>query len=346
MNNLSISERLELIKVRGRLAQEIREQFGNADLEDLIRHYNRAVKEKRNIKPTTGVAEIMDPLDLKDFSGDLTTVDISGLGDPDISEEVDRSINRENLLASANLYAAYHYDRLGVFEVVNHIYRDFFDGKLRITSEPGALALYRYEKRKKERFRRDKRELVYKRVFNYGNAKQKPDTPINTDFHKLLVSFVTSVAKFYRDQRISEVIRKGAAGLESSFGSLERVRQAGIDLRNSVNRYAYGVTLLFTMEMASYLTECLEILRLPEIHLAYNVKTEWALIEKIGEQKLKKVEKASVRGTVAQEGKEILSWLGGDMVLEEEAIPFEITLNSVGQAAERWLVAHKSLVKP
>lgn len=111
------------------------------------------------------------------------------------------------------------------------LYNDFFYGNLRITSETGALAFYRYEKRKKERYSREKRLLIYKRNFYYGPAKAPPNMPVNKDFHRLFLNFVKSVTKFYRDQRISEVIRIGASELESSFGSIEAVRKSGIDLK-------------------------------------------------------------------------------------------------------------------
>ncbi|MHC4543059.1 MAG: hypothetical protein ACYTDW_01930 [Planctomycetota bacterium] len=343
MAKLSISDTITLIKSRSKLAKDIREEFDNADLTDLVKHYNRAVREVDDIPSSTEEPEISDPIELKTWDGNLEEIDMKGIAAPDVTADVDRKISPENLMSTANLYACYQFDQLGVFQVVQSIFGDFFHGNLRISTEPGALALYRYEKRKKERYPKSRRYQVYKRCFNYGPAKPPAKTAINRDFHKLLVNFVTAVTRFYRDQRISEVIRKGATGLQASFGSLEMVKKAGIDLRNTINRYSAGITMLFTMELSSYLNECLEVLRLPEIQSAYNVKNEWQLIEKIGEGKLKKPEKASVRGSLAQEGKRMLEWLAGDDVLEEDNIPFEITLNMVGQWAERWAISYKSL---
>jgi hypothetical protein len=345
MEKLSITDKLELIKARSKLSKEIFKKSVNADMTDLIKHYNQAVREIE-VPSSTEKPQISDPIDLKRWDGDPAGIDMKGIAAPDISADVDRKVNPENLISAANLYACYQLDQLGVFEVVQSIFNDFFYGNLRVTTEPGALALYRYEKRKKERYPRKRRYLVYKRCFNYGPAKPVPNTPLNRDFHKLLLNFIMAVTHFYRDQRISEVIRKGATGLQSSFGSLETVKKGGIDLRNSINRYSAGITMLFTMELSSYLNECMEVLRLPEIRSAYNVKNEWQLIEKIGEQKLKKTEKASVRGSLAQEGKRILEWLAGDDVLEEDNIPFEITLNMVGQWAERWAISYKSIGRP
>jgi hypothetical protein len=343
MGNMSISDKIELIKTKSKVAKDIRDKYGNADLSDLIRNYNRAVSEFDLPPSTTGSAILKDPLDLKDFDGDLGTIDIKGISAPDVSEDVDRTINPENLISAANLYACYQFEKLGVFKVVESIFADFFHGKLRISSETGALSLYRYEKRKKERYSKEKRNHVYKRNFNYGTTKSPDNAHVNKDFNKLLLNFVKSVSVFYRDQRISEVIRKGASGLESSFGSIEMVRKSGIELRNAINRYATGITLLFTIELSTYLDECLQLLRLPEIHKAYNVKSEWQLIEKISEQRFKGNEKASVRGSLAQEGKRMLEWLAGDDVLAEDSIVFEIVLNQIGQSAERWIMSYKSL---
>ncbi|MDJ0850441.1 MAG: hypothetical protein QNK04_18880 [Myxococcota bacterium] len=340
MNGLSLSDKIELIRARAKLARDIRNQHRGAELSDLINAYNQAEQEFGR-KPS-----VRDPslTDTRLLGGqDDVFVEPTELGSPDVDFDVDRSINPENLISAANLYACYQYDQLGTFEVTQRIFEDFFHGKLRITTEPGAIALYRYEKRKKDRFPRPGRLQMYKRNFNYGPAAPPRDVPLNRDFHSMLTSFVNAVTSFYRDQRISQVIQKGARGLESSFGSLERVRRAGIDLRNSVHRYSSGITLLFTLELSHYLDECLSILRLEEVHRAYNVSSEWALIEKVGEQRLNKREKASVRGSLAQEGKNMLEWLAGDNVLEEDAIPFEITLNQVGQWAERWAISQRTL---
>lgn len=341
MAKLNVTDTLESIRSRSKLAKDLQSRYPNAELSDLVKHYNAGVKQMYGPSSTES-PKITDPINVTWDDG-FANIDVTEIAAPDVTADVDRKITPENVFSVSNLYACYQFDQLGVFGVVESVFRDFFYGKLRISSEPGALALYRYEKRKKERYPKSKRYQIYKRCFNYGPAKLAADSLVNRDFHKLLLNFVTAVTRFYRDQRISEVIRKGAAGVQPSFGSLETVKKAGIDLRNSINRYSAGVTLLFTMELSSYLTECLDVLRLPEIQSSYNVKNEWQLIEKIGEQRLRKVEKASVRGSLAQEGKRMLEWLAGDDVLEEDNIPFEITLNLVGQWAERWSISHKSL---
>ena len=41
----------------------------------------------------------------------------------------------------------------------------------------------------------------------------------------------------------------------------------------------------------------------------------------------------------------MLEWLAGDDVLEEDLMVFEITLNRVGQSAERWLVSYRALAR-
>ena len=342
---ISLSKKIELIKSRSQLAKEIRDSGPSADLSALVKEYERSVRELKNT-PTTSKPQPVDPWQVKELPDAGLDMDFSQLAAPHVDEDVDRSISPENLVSAANLYACYQFDQLGVFDVVAKIFRDFFEGRLRITTDKAALALYRYEKRNKDRYHSRHRRLIYNRNFGYGTVKLPSRTPANEDFHKSLITFVRAVSRFYRDQRISEVIKQGPKALRSSFGSVEQVRKAGIDLRNGVNRYSSGITLLFTIELSRYLDEVLMILREQEVQAAYNVSSEWALIEKIGEEQLGKREKASVRGSLGQEGRAMLEWLAGDEILEDDNLPFEITLNTVGQAAERWLISYKALGRP
>lgn len=340
----TLQDRQNILRAKTDLARRIKTEHINADLSDMIRNYEEAVRNI--IPPNVEAQDFTDPIQLKDFHGDLAGVNLNNVEAPETTFEVERHISPQNLISAANLYSCYQYDNLGIFEVVRSIFNDFFHGDLRITNEPGAISLYRYEKRKKDRFSKKKRIEIYKRVFNYGPGVLPKAIKPNKDFHKLLLNFVQSVTSFYRDQKISEVIRRDAATSQNSFGSLETVKKAGIDLRNSVNHYSSGITPIFTMELASYLHECLDILRQPEIHQAYNVENEWQLIEKIGEKKFNRNEQATIRGTLAQEGRRMLEWLAGDDVLLDDNVTFEITLSTVGKWAERWAISYKSLGRP
>jgi len=188
MPPLSTQSRLDLINARRDLAQRLKTQFSNVSLTELIRHYNDAVRQV--IVPAGEEPRIADPIDLK-TERDISDITVNDLPTPDVSEEVDRSITPETLLSAGNLYACYQYDQLGVWEVCQHIYGDFFNGRLRITSDSGAIALYRYEKRKKERFSKMERWITYKRNFNYGPGVAKPGVMVNKDFHRLLANFAS-----------------------------------------------------------------------------------------------------------------------------------------------------------
>ena len=63
-------------------------------------------------------------------------------------------------------------------------------------------------------------------------ARRRPARARNTEFHRLFTHFVNQVALFWRDKRISDVIRERA--YDPSFGSIAIVRRAGLDLRNNL----------------------------------------------------------------------------------------------------------------
>ena len=114
----------------------------------------------------------------------------------------------------------------------------FRAGTLRISNGPGALGLYRFDKHNLLRYQRLERLRAYKRVFGYTRADPGPSARPNAEFHPLLVHFIGETAKFWRDRRISEVIRERAT--DPTFGSIAIVRRAGLDLRNNLKNSSYG----------------------------------------------------------------------------------------------------------
>ena len=74
---------------------------------------------------------------------------------------------------------------------------------------------------------------AYRRVFGYTKPAGSTARP-NVQFHGLFRNFIEQTAKYWRDKRISEVIRERAT--DPSFGSIATVRRAALDLRNNLKR--------------------------------------------------------------------------------------------------------------
>ena len=130
-----------------------------------------------------------------------------------------------------------------------------------ISSGPGALGLYRFDKRSVLRYAQIERLRASRRVFGYTNADPGPNARPNPEFHPLFVHFIGETAKFWRDNRISEVIRDNA--VDPTFGSIAIVRRAGLDLRNNVKNSSYGFVNVLRIETLQALRDAFAILQAP-----------------------------------------------------------------------------------
>ena len=65
--------------------------------------------------------------------------------------------------------------------------------------------------------------MAYRRAFGYGSAPVVTGSRTNTDFHNLFTHFINQVVLYWRDKRISDVIRERA--YDPSFGSVAIVRR-------------------------------------------------------------------------------------------------------------------------
>ncbi|MCY7391941.1 MAG: hypothetical protein LH647_10775, partial [Leptolyngbyaceae cyanobacterium CAN_BIN12] len=169
----------------------------------------------------------------KDAPIDGGLADLIGLGkdapadlsDTEISRGVvdyDDTVTSDRILSTADLYYICVHERLGVFRVINKLQELFKAGTLRISDGEGAYGLYRFDKHNILRYHQRDRMRAYSRVFGYTKTNPGPGARPNPQFHGLFTHFIGDVAKYWRDKRISEVIREKAN--DPSFGSVAIVR--------------------------------------------------------------------------------------------------------------------------
>ena len=159
---------------------------------------------------------------------------IAGAFQPAGIKEYDDEVAPERILAVGDLYYIYQHERLGLFRAVLALQQLFIAGAIRLSTGPGAYALHQFDRRQVLRYTERERKQAYRRVFGYTSTPPAPGAQPNAAFHSLFVQFVTSVAEFFRDKRVSEVIRPRAT--DPSFGSIAVVRRAGLDLRNNLEQ--------------------------------------------------------------------------------------------------------------
>ncbi|WP_068818584.1 hypothetical protein [Phormidesmis priestleyi] len=260
------------------------------------------------------------------------------LGDTQVSSGVvdyDDTVTSDRILATADLYYLYIHERLGVFRVINKLQELFRAGTLRISSGEGAYGLYRFDKHNILRYHQRDRMQAYRRVFGYTTVNPGAGARPNPQFHGLFSHFIGEVAKYWRDKRISDVIRERAN--DPTFGSMAIVRRAGLDLRNNMKNASYGYINVLRVETSQALAEAFKVLESQDLKAQFGADNAWEMIELVLWQYFHEPVHASTLNRMAVSGREIIRWLAEPFVLQKNRTDFETLLYRIAEYSEEWL---------
>lgn len=261
---------------------------------------------------------------------------------PHITPDFDEAVIPSQLHASAELYYIYQHERMKIFQVVDVLRRLFQQGRMRIQRGPGARGLYLLEKWKPLRYALRDRMIAYRRVFNYGTAPAPAGAIINRNFHNQLVAFMVSVAQYFRDLLIGEVIRGGQVIEQRPFGSVATVQRLGIDMRFALDRSSYGNILALTNETGHYLKTMLQLLDAPDIKKAFDANTKWDVVEIVSNRYLGGMGELSQRAKMAESGRRVLLWVAdNDFKTAIDPILFQSDARPFGPHSEAWIAAYR-----
>jgi hypothetical protein len=255
--------------------------------------------------------------------------------------DYDDTVTSDRILATGDLYYQYLHERLGVFQVMFKLQELFRAGSLRISGGPGAFGLYRFDKHSILRYRARERMEAYCRVLGYGPSGAGPNARANPEFHPLFSHFIGETAKFWRDKRISEVIRERAT--DPTFGSMAIVRRAALDLRNNVKNSSYGYVNVLRIETSQALAEAFQVLGSSDIKSQFGADTPWDVIELVMWQYFHRAVAASAMNRMAVSGRAILQWLAEPFVLTTDRRIFEAKLYPIAEAAEEWISSEEGM---
>jgi hypothetical protein len=311
------------------------ELIANPEMAEIL---NRQIDEKINEMYATDA--------LKDAPNDGGLADLIGLGknstedlgDTEMSRGVidyDDTVTSDRILAAADLYYLYIHERLGVFRVMSKLQELFRAGTLRISSGEGAYGLYRYDKHNILRYHQRDRMQAYRRVFGYTKANPGAGARPNPAFHGLLTHFIGEVAKYWRDKRISEVVRNKAN--DPTFGSMAIVRRSGLDLRGNLKNASYGYINVLRVETSQALSEAFKVLDSQDLKAQFGADNAWDLIELVLWQYFRESVHASTMNRMAVSGREVLRWLAQPFVLQKNRTDFETLLYRIAEYSEEWL---------
>jgi hypothetical protein len=253
----------------------------------------------------------------------------------------DETVASERLGAVGDLYYIYQHEKIGVFRAVQKLQELFKGGTVRLSAGPGAYALYQFDRREVLRYTRNDRLSAYRRVLGYGGAAVPPGSRANTDFHGLFSHFVNQVALYWRDKRISDVLRERA--YDPSFGSIAVVRRAGLDLRNNLKFTSYGHLNVLRVEVMQLLDEAFRILDAEDVRRLFGADHAWDVVEEVLTRYFNVRLVTSPRQRMGVAGREVLRWLAQPHLLQSTRATFEALLLNIAEYAEEWLTSAQAL---
>jgi len=253
----------------------------------------------------------------------------------------DETVTSERILAVGDLYYIYQHEKIGVFRVVQKLQELFRGGAVRLSTGEGAYGLYKFDRREVLRYTRRDRHVAYRRVLGYGNAQVPPSSRPNTDFHGLFSHLINQITLFWRDKRISDVIRERA--YDPSFGSIAIVRRAGLDLRNNMKFTSFGNLNVMRVEVMQLLEEAFRILNADDIKRLFGADTAWDVVEDVLVRHFNERLQTSPRQRMGVTGREVLRWLAQPHILQTSRPQFEALLLEVAEYAEEWLTSAQAL---
>lgn len=273
--------------------------------------------------------------------GDNVATDLGQARMPRGVDSYDETVASERLIAVADLYYLYQHERIKVFRVVQKLQELFQRGAIRLVDGKGAFGLYRFDRRDVLRYTRKDRIAAYRRVLGYGRGLGAANSRPNTDFHQLFTQFNNQVALFWRDKRISDVIRERAN--DPSFGSMAVVRRGGLDLRNNLKFTSYGHLNVLRIEVMQLLTEAFEILGAEDVRDLFGAANAWDTIDEVLIRYFNERLVTSPRQRMAVTGRAVLRWLAAPHILETTRSEFETLLLEIAEPAEEWITSAQSL---
>lgn len=256
-------------------------------------------------------------------------------------EAYDETVTSERLVAVGDLYYLFQHEKIGVFRVVQKLQELFRAGAVRLSGGAGAYALYQFDRREVLRYTRRDRLQAYKRVLGYGTAPVPQGSRANTDFHRMFAHFINQVALFWRDKRISDVIRERA--YDPSFGSIAIVRRSGLDLRNNLKFTSFGHLNVMRVEVMQLLDEAFRILGADDIKRLFGADNAWDVVEEVLIRYFNERLVTSPRQRMGVAGRECMRWLAQPHILQTTRANFETLLLEIAEYAEEWLTSAQAM---
>jgi len=233
-------------------------------------------------------APVFDSLDLPPLSGDNGS---------------DTEIVADNIKAVSMLYASYQLDvGMRMIDVVDRINEIFHNGQLPIGFDSAGKAIDEYNWSAEDRMNGLARRGHYSRVLGMAGGVASKEVQPNTQFESLFIRFLSSLAEYDRQQRISDIVSSARPRNLTS----EYVRKAGRDLAANLSLYGWAATQFSARRLRQHIELALNILKQPSIQKAYGVTNLYQVIERVAASEFNATPNIVKHRTMAEAGKQIL----------------------------------------
>jgi hypothetical protein len=233
-------------------------------------------------------APIFDSLDLPPLTGE---------------DGSDTEIIPDNIRAVSMVYATYQLDvGMRMIDVVDRINEIFHNGQLPIGYDAGGKAIDDYNWSTEDRMNTVARRMHYSRVLGTAGGDVSKEVQPNAAFESLFMRFLSSLAEYDRQQRISDIV----AGSRPQNLTSEFVRKAGRDLAANLSLYGWAATHFAARRLRQHIELALNILKQPSVQKAYGVTNPYQVIERVAALEFNTTPNIVKHRTMAEAGKQIL----------------------------------------
>ena len=241
----------------------------------------------------------------------------------------DETITSERIIAVGDMYYLWQHEKIGVFRVVQKLQELFRAGTVRLSGGAGRLCALPVRSPRSAALHAAR---PHRRLSPRLRLRRRPGADrlaAQHRFPKLFAHFVHQVTLFWRDKRISDVIRERA--YDPSFGSIAIVRRAGLDLRNNLKWLSFGHLNVLRVEVMQLLEEAFKILDSPDVKRLFGADNAWDVVEEVLIRYFNERLVTSPRQRMGVTGREVLRWLAQPHILKTTRAQFETLLLEIAE---------------
>lgn len=192
---------------------------------------------------------------------------------------------------------------LMLFEIADHLILDWHRGGLDIPSGKAAAQLNRFEHMRGQRFSAEERAMIYRRIFNFGQAELLSDTLVNERFGEHFDNVMYEVTRLLdlQDRAFSDPRQISRAALFSAIESFQF----------NFSEFVTGSAFLKITEMGKHLEDALDLITSEDVvaHYGGTRRTVTGAIKNMGQKFLGASLPVDDLLTLAERGNDVFQFI-------------------------------------